>query len=120
YISKNVENAWQYSKVYRQHADEHGEPTERYWEWAVAGWNNPRAQRYPAGKGVKPLYSLWDEKHVDYIEAKKTIYVPLYCRAVVVSKAFEKLKQIYETFGEIVLWDFDAYDHRSLAMDWDD
>ena len=56
HIAKNVENAWQYAKVYAQHVTE-GEPDESYLEWATAGWKNSRAVRYPMGKGAVPLYS---------------------------------------------------------------
>jgi len=60
--SFNVENAWQYSKVYPEYADINNEPTEKYFQWAKNGWQKIRADRYPMGKGVKPLYTLWDNK----------------------------------------------------------
>jgi hypothetical protein len=34
------------------------------------------------GRGAKPEYSLWDGERLDYIEARKRIYAPLYARAV--------------------------------------
>jgi len=55
YISQNVENAWQYSKVYKQH-DDNG-PTQEYWSWAISGWNKQWADRYPMEKGAIPEYS---------------------------------------------------------------
>jgi len=42
-LAKTMENAWQYSKVYSEHADEVGNPTQKYWDWAKAGWENPKA-----------------------------------------------------------------------------
>jgi hypothetical protein len=77
YVALNMENAWQFSKVYKQHM-ENGEPTEDYFDWAVDGWNDPKAQRYPMGKGARPEYSWWDGKKLPYIEARKQIYVPLW------------------------------------------
>lgn len=57
-VAGNVENGWQYSKVYPEFAAE-GEPTEAYWQWAEDGWSKQRADRYPMGRGAKPLYSWW-------------------------------------------------------------
>jgi hypothetical protein len=36
------------------------------------------------------------------------------------STAFAKLKVECENMNEIVLLDFDAYDHRKLGMSWND
>ena len=67
YESKNVENGWQNSKVYLEHVDENGNPSPEYFKWAVEGWNNSRAVRYPMGKGAKPLYSYWNGEKMNYI-----------------------------------------------------
>lgn len=102
YISHNVENAWQYSKVYKHHLDPNGEPTEEYFNWACSGWGKIRADRYPMGKGTKPEYSYWDGKKLGYIEARKKIYIPLYIRAVVHTDSYKKLKNLYEQ-GDIYI-----------------
>jgi hypothetical protein len=119
HVSRNVENAWQYAKVYEDH-DDNGQPTDEYFEWAKKGWRNPRAVRYPMGKGAKPEYSWWDGAALGYVAARKKIYVPLYSKAVLHSAAFERLLDIYQEHGELVLWDFDGYDHRALGMDLKD
>jgi len=119
YKSLNMENAWQFSKVYSVHTEQ-GEPTDAYLVWAREGWNNPRAQRYPMGKGVKPLYSLWRGEKLTYTEARKEIYVPLYAEAVMKTEAFQQLKELYEALGEVWLLDFDAYNHRRYNMGYDE
>lgn len=116
YVSKNVENAWQYSKVYSCHVGEDGEPTETYWKWAVIGWNQDRANRYPMGKSKKPVYSYWNGRRLGYIEARSKIYVPLYSKAVRNTKAYGKLKQLYQEGNVIYLWDFDGYNYEELGM----
>lgn len=63
YVSLNVENAWQYCKVYKIHTKDK-EPTEEYFQWAIRGWKNARAIRYPMGKGSIPEYSYWDGKNL--------------------------------------------------------
>lgn len=124
-ISKKMENAWQYTKVYPEY-DDNGEPTSEYFDWANEGWNNDRPVRYPMGKGKKPLYSWWDGKKYTYVEARKKIYVPLYAKAVVKTKGFQMLKNIYDGTFEIhrpvgkietiYLKDFDAYRHEEKGM----
>jgi len=44
-------NAW--LQVYKHHVDPAtGEPTAEYWAWAEEGWANPRAVRFPMGRGT--------------------------------------------------------------------
>ena len=112
----NVENAWQFAKVYPLHVDKDENPTEEYFEWARDGWSHRRAIRYPMGKGALPLYSWWEGEKLSYVEARKRIYVPRYTKAVVQTRTFEKLKEIHEKNDEIWFWDFDGYDHHKLGM----
>lgn len=116
HISKTVENAWQFAKVYKAHTDAYGEPTDEYWQWAIAGWASERAQRYPMGKGMKPEYSLWNGEKLGYVEARKRIYVPLYYKAVIGTVAYARLRVLYDSEVLIYLWDFDGYDHAKLGM----
>lgn len=114
-VAFNVENAWQYSKVYKFHLEKDGNPGAGWAQWAKEGFETRRARRYPMGKGVLPEYSWWEGEKLSYIEARKKIYVPLYGRAVVQTEAFQKLAKIYRESGDIVLWDFDGYDHMKLG-----
>jgi hypothetical protein len=113
--SRTMENAWQYAKYYPEHAG------SGYWPWALAGWDNPRAVRYPLGKGARPLHSLWAGDKLDYITARKRIYAPLYAQAVRFSQLdlFLNLRAGAMT-NDIVITDFDAYDHRALGYSWND
>jgi hypothetical protein len=114
--AKNMENGWQYSKVYEEH-----QKSGTYWEWAQQGWDNPRAVRYPMGKGAKPMYSLWAGETLDYIQARKRIYIPLYSNAVRFY-AYEQFKALRREAKkqDIAILDYDAYDHRALGYSWDD
>lgn len=116
--SKNMENGWQYAKVYQQH--ENGELD--YWKWAEEGWNSPRAVRYPMGKGAKPLNSMWAGERLGYIEARRRIYIPLYSQAVrfYSYEAFLDLKDFAFYNKDIVIRDYDAYDHHALNYSWED
>jgi hypothetical protein len=113
--SRTMENAWQYAKVYPQYR------YDGYWPWARAGWDSSRAERYPMGKGARPLHSLWAGDELGYIAARRRIYAPLYAQAVRMAQLslFLTLRQEARQ-GHVVLIDFDAYDHRALGYSWDD
>lgn len=105
----NVENAWQFSKVYKEHLSPKGNPNANWYSWASHGWLDKTAHRYPMGKGAAPAYSFWDGEKLSYIEARCRIYAPLYCRAVKNTAAFQKLKDLWNHYDSICLWDFDVY-----------
>lgn len=115
----NVENAWQACKVYQKHVDENNNPTEEYFKWAKLIWADSYAHRYPMGKGAKPLYSWWDGEKLDYINARKKIYAPLYAKAVEGTDSYKRLKEEFEK-KDLYLLDFDAYDHKSKGMSYVD
>lgn len=72
------------------------------------------------GKGAKPLYSLWNGARLGYIDARKTIYFPLYRDLVRRTAAYRRLEQIYRTEKSLTLFDFDGYDHHSLGLSLND
>lgn len=123
-ISKNFENAWQFCKVYPQHADGNGDPTEEWLEWAKSGWKDKWAHRYPMGKGAKPLYSYWSGQKLDYIDARKRIYLNLYTQLIKRSPYLPALvREVERSFrlGEnVVLWDYDGYNADAKYLDFDD
>lgn len=118
--SQNVENAWQFSKVYPEH-DAGGYPTKEWFTWAQAGWNANWAKRYPMGKGAVPAYTWWGGKALDYIEARKHVYVPVYAAAVrkYQPKALFRLGTLADR-GDLTIVDYDAYNHHDLEMSLDD
>lgn len=116
-----VENVWQYTKVYPQHWDaEAGMPTEDWFAWNDVGLASNWGERYPMGKGVRPVCSWWQGRAFDYVPARKAIYLPVYAQAVQTTEAFARLRATYEAEGEVWLRDFDGYDHRALGMSLDD
>ena len=118
--AKNFENLWQFSKVYRQYADALNNPTSAYYEWRDKGFNDIQAHRYPMGKGAVPLYSLWDGERLGYIEARKQIYAVEYASHVQLTVSYQHLMDTYaeccRTNKELILLDYDAYDHTALGM----
>lgn len=115
-VAQNMENAWQYAKVYQVHADSMGNANMKYWQWAQEGWDNPKAVRYPMGRGAKPLYSLWQGKKLGYIEARKQIYAPLYIKAVRETQGYQTLKELYETQETLIFRDFDGWNQGTMSL----
>lgn len=107
-VAWNVENAWQYAKLYPSMSKD-GRPTELYWKWATHGWDRRWADRYPMGKNAKPLGHWWDEDLLDYERARREIYIPLYSSAVRNTEVFKQLKELYEKEKTIALFDYDGY-----------
>lgn len=126
FYAANVENAWQFSKVYPQHvdmlADHRKEPTPEWFEWSEQGRNDSWAHRYPMGKGAKPLASWWNGSYRGYISARHSIYVPMYENTVrqqepvLLNNLVTRARQC----DELIIQDFDAYDHHGEGMTLDD
>ena len=116
--SSNMENAWQYSKVYPGHLGKDGKPTLEWYRWAREGFERHGADRYPMGKGVKPICSYWQGKTIGYIEARKQIYIPLYSNTVKGTHAYKLLEQEYKNNRDIALKDFDGYryDLKNMSL----
>lgn len=114
YTARNVENAYQFAKVYREYADTNGNPTPAYFEWAQNGWSSTVAQRRPFGHRA-PLYSFWDDDKLDLVQSRRRIYIPLYSQAVVKSDGFQELRRLYQAGNRLCLIDYDAYDHEALG-----
>src|SRR5215211_7376844 len=46
HTARIFENAWQFAKLYPEHADANGQPTNQYWTWAQNGWSSTKPFRY--------------------------------------------------------------------------
>ena len=71
--------------------------------------------RFPVGKKNvgKCRYSWWkvdgEFKPLDYIPARKAIYIPLYAKAVVKTEAYRRLVELRDSGKNLMLIDFDGY-----------
>jgi hypothetical protein len=125
-VSQNMENAWQFSKAYAQHVGCNGEILPAYWQWAKRGWSDRQAHRYPMGRGAVPLFALGadENERLDYVASRKRLYGPLYLAAVKSTAAFGELtaaRDKAQSEGkDLVILDFDAYDHHALGMSLQD
>lgn len=118
-ISQNVENAWQYSKVYDGYM-ESNKPSKEWYCWSDKGFQNLKAKRFPMGKGAKPLGAWFQDRLIGYIESRKKLYFPFYRNAVRKTKSWKILKGIYsgKLFSSqiLYLYDFDGYNKGSKTL----
>lgn len=144
YVLKNdkgqlMENIWQFAKVYKEipkskqrysqyskkviwdhpaetHVDEKGNLTPNYWNWRKKGMDNPEAVRYPVGRKVRSecLYAQWNEKKLNYIDARKEIYFPVYAELVKKEKKFNKLIKWLKQGKNLLIIEVDGPHQESL------
>ncbi len=114
------ENFWQFTKVYKQHIEPSGLPSEDYYQWREQGFNDSKAHRYPMGKGAIPEYSWWLRQKLGYIQARKIIYATEYANVVSLTNSYKNLLEqwrgLTQRGSNLILLDYDAYDHRKLGM----
>ena len=119
-VSQTFERAWQCAKVYPWTQGADGNPNASYFAWrnemwAMKGFGDKMSIRFPVGKKNvgKCLYSWWkvdgEFKPLDYIPARKAIYIPLYAKAVVKTEAYRCLVELRNSGKNLLLIDFDGY-----------
>ena len=119
-VSQTFERAWQCAKVYPWTLGTDGNPNARYFAWrdemwAMKGFGDKMSIRFPVGKKNvgKCRYSWWkvggEFKPLDYISARKAIYIPLYAKAVVKTEAYRRLVELRDSGKNLMLIDFDGY-----------
>lgn len=115
-----MENVWQYSKLYPMHYDAKTQTvTEDYWSWRQKGMDSVRAVRYPVGAENRHtcLGSILNKEEpqlLNYVDARKKIYLPLYCKLVKQAPSFKKLQQHLSEGKNLLLIDWDGPKERSL------
>lgn len=110
-VARNVENLWQYSKVYPEHVDANGEPTQTWHAWRAKGYAREQADRYPAGRDRRPLYFWLGGRRLSYIQARFEIYVPAYRDALIRAGIVQQLAAEVSQEPHVDLLYFDGYDH---------
>lgn len=112
----NLENLWQFSKVYPSHVDNNGNILDSFYLWREKGFNDSFAHRYPMGKGAIPLFTLWGTERLGYIEARKKVYFQKYAEYIKNTSVYKKLNDLYLSGANIAIRDFDVYRFDLLGM----
>jgi len=137
-----MENIWQFSKVYprvpaskqvysrydstviwKHPPETHTEPKtqeplEAYWKWREKGFGCSYPVRYPVGRAHRKncLYSLKEKggKRLSYVEARKEIYLPVYCDLVRKEPQFAGLQARLQKGENLLIIEVDGPHQESL------
>ena len=105
------------------HVDNNGNLTKEYFVWRKKGMENKYAVRYPVGFNnmSKCLYALAEDKNgniinekLDYIQARKKIYVPLYKEMVIKRPLFWKLIERLKKGENLLIIEVDGPHQEAL------
>ena len=120
------EHFWQASKVFPCHVDDSGEVNEKYLEWRKEWFSKEKVSNKTISRRPHKLlgyedgdclYSVLYEngtyKHLNYVEARKKIYIKEYAKLVAKTDSFKWLKDLYNKGQKIALVDFDGYNFYS-------
>lgn len=115
---ERMENAWQFSKVYRKHADAEGWPSDQWRAWSTEGFASSKPHRFPMGAGAKPLYCLHHGRRLGYVQSRIEVYAPLYawCVETYCPELLEELRQRHAGGEKIALFDFDGHCHHLAGL----
>lgn len=105
------------------HVDKNGNVNRKYLKWRKAGMSNPDAVRYPCGFKHRrdAIYSLREKKNgkisktkLNYIQARKRIYLPVYCRLARRCPLYEELVEMLNNGKKLLIVDVDGPHEESL------
>lgn len=118
--AQNVENAWQFTKVYKDQTRKSAMgkvyPNADWFEWLDRGYADTYAHRYPKGKGNIPEFSYYYGKKLGYVEARKTIYIPMYLQGLRQSDWYIKFIELVSSDRNIAFIDFDVFNHYAAGL----
>ena len=94
-----------------------------YWAWRRKGFANPHAVRYPPGYGsMAACVGSLVETHpgeyegpLSYVESRKALYLPLYCRLARQSPLFRELRRRHKQGEKLLIAEVDGPHQESLA-----
>lgn len=133
------ENIWQFSKIYKDvpatvcrysrwnnmiiwnhpaeiHIDAKNETTPKYWAWRKKGKYCKYAIRYPVGFNHrhKCVGTVHNGNVIDYIEARKQLYTPLYIELVSKQQVFKELKKRLNNGENLLIIEVDGPHQEDL------
>lgn len=113
---------WDNRVIWQHESEKHHDKSgilPAYWLWREKLMKNKFAVRYPVGfhHRHKCLFSIKDQntnKKLNYIEARKQIYLPEYCRLVREQKKFHELKKRLENGENLLIIEVDGPHQESM------
>lgn len=105
------------------HLDDNDNITEEYKQWRVKGMHNKDPVRYPVGYNYRSQckFALGEnndgtinETKLDYVAARKAIYLPVYCTLVKQEKLFNSLLERLNKGENLLIIEVDGPHQESL------
>lgn len=112
--AKNLENFFQFNKVYSDEVDKNTQPTQKFFDTQLKGYLDEVPHRHkPQYKIEKCLYSIWEKKDktlvsLSYVESRQ-IYSHFYVKYAREQEAFKKLVKLHEDGYNICIYGYDGY-----------
>jgi hypothetical protein len=114
----NIESLWQSMKKYEN------ESWEDYYETRVEWSKHKKGKRRKQfGKKANrniPEFSYWKGKKLSYMEARKSIYCPLYAKYVVKTEAYKRLKSLLNQGYNLCIIGYDGRIIDDLKKEFND
>jgi hypothetical protein len=110
--AQNLENFWQYSKVYEGEVDENGDPTPEYYQERLRGFNLHQGIRYRRTK-EKYLFSYWNGQKYDWQQAKRELYITAYVTYSQRTRGYHELQRMNLNGYNLLLLGYDGYAYSS-------
>lgn len=123
-VSHVFEHFWQCGKVYPCHYRD-GKILPEYFAWRKKWYDKTEISqkktesRHPNEElGCRPADCLFfayyedgEYKHLNYVEARKKVYIPQYAKLVYNTESFKMLKGLVDDGKQIALVDFDGFNY---------
>ena len=112
---KNVENIWQFSKVFAQDIGLNDKPTSDWFAARLKGWADPKGYQRAKKKqvaGVKPVFFFWGrEDKLEFLEARKRIFCRVYAMLASQTAAYRTLVELIQKGTNVQILGLEGYDY---------
>jgi hypothetical protein len=95
-------------------------PLEEFFTRRATGWQDSKGHRWvKKSKGPNPnipLYSLWGDQKLSYLEARRRIYCTIYAALVVQTDAYKRLEAMLAMGENVQLLGYDGYNRGNKTL----
>ncbi|KAA3618523.1 MAG: hypothetical protein D8M58_21305 [Calditrichaeota bacterium] len=108
--AQNMENLWQFSKVFKGEIDQDGQPTEAFFDRRNKGFADTVAHRRVKSNELY-LFHYWRGRKLNYTEAREEIYVKNYSELVRESQVYKELLALLDEGMNLQIIGYDGRDY---------
>jgi hypothetical protein len=124
YTARNIENMWQFAKVWTDDLAADGTIKAKWFVFRDAGWADTKAHRWPRGRAVKdgplknvPEFVFWNGQRYSYGEARKLVYIRYYVQLAEAAPAYAQLHRlVHEEGTNLQILGYDGRDFTTEGL----